>query len=386
MRRAETAVTRTVTRVLGIATLIFLGLAIGSIQSQFRLVGLAATIVYIALVFALPLAAAALSWVLSLDALRALLGATAAGYVAVMIAWVPLLDGTLELNNSPWILGVTALSTAAAALAWRPLFAWLQLVACSLLFIPVRYLSTHESNLNVAMQDAVYCLIFCSVFTALTIVSVRNGHRLDLADEAAREQVSHTAFTVAQSRERARLDALVHDEVMSTLLVASRQTDDDAQHIARQAQRAIAELDRLGRSDPQLRDEIASTEFLARLRSAVSHVSPGVSVTVAGTRAEPVPADVADAFTEAVGEAVRNAVTHGTGGAGCAVSARMHELGISVVIEDDGVGFEPAAVPAHRLGLVVSIHGRMSALAGGSSQLESSPGKGTVVALSWEDA
>jgi signal transduction histidine kinase len=57
--------------------------------------------------------------------------------------------------------------------------------------------------------------------------------------------------------------------------------------------------------------------------------------------------------------------------------------GIDVTIEDDGPGFDAGDVRPHRLGILVSIHGRMSAVTGGSATVESSPGSGTVVSLRW---
>ena len=57
--------------------------------------------------------------------------------------------------------------------------------------------------------------------------------------------------------------------------------------------------------------------------------------------------------------------------------------GIDVTIEDDGVGFDSRDVRPHRLGILVSIRGRMSAIPGGSASVESNPGEGVLVRLRW---
>jgi signal transduction histidine kinase len=51
-------------------------------------------------------------------------------------------------------------------------------------------------------------------------------------------------------------------------------------------------------------------------------------------------------------------------------------------VADDGVGFDPAAIGAHRFGLALSVHDRMDA-AGGYAVVESARGGGTVVRLRW---
>jgi signal transduction histidine kinase len=93
------------------------------------------------------------------------------------------------------------------------------------------------------------------------------------------------------------------------------------------------------------------------------------------------PSAVADQLVACVGEALRNVGQHaGTseadvtvdGGAGWAV----------VEITDHGRGFDPVAIPPSRRGIRESITGRMQA-AGGRAAIESSPGAGTTVSLSW---
>jgi signal transduction histidine kinase len=53
-------------------------------------------------------------------------------------------------------------------------------------------------------------------------------------------------------------------------------------------------------------------------------------------------------------------------------------------VADDGRGFDPAKVPAHRLGLAVSIVERVRRLPGGDVEVRSRPGAGTRIHLSWQ--
>lgn len=53
-----------------------------------------------------------------------------------------------------------------------------------------------------------------------------------------------------------------------------------------------------------------------------------------------------------------------------------------ILVADDGKGFDTGAVPARRLGIKVSILGRMDSV-GGLARIESDGGRGTAVELLW---
>ena len=64
---------------------------------------------------------------------------------------------------------------------------------------------------------------------------------------------------------------------------------------------------------------------------------------------------------------------------------RLTGYGVTVTVRDEGAGFEPGAVDPYRLGLRVSIRGRLAAVRGGSARVTSTPGRGTTVTLDWRD-
>ncbi|MGV9215351.1 sensor histidine kinase [Micromonospora sp. RB23] len=94
-----------------------------------------------------------------------------------------------------------------------------------------------------------------------------------------------------------------------------------------------------------------------------------------------VPAGVADAITESAYAALSNVARHAPG---ARATLRLSRDAVAVVAEvvDDGPGFDPATVPAHRYGLRESIHGRMAAV-GGRAEVCSAPGAGTRIRLEW---
>jgi signal transduction histidine kinase len=65
------------------------------------------------------------------------------------------------------------------------------------------------------------------------------------------------------------------------------------------------------------------------------------------------------------------------------VTAVVTESGAVVEIVDDGAGFDAARFTSDRFGIRFSIMHRMSSIAGGTADLDSTPGKGTRVVLRW---
>ncbi|KAB1933811.1 ATP-binding protein [Micromonospora sp. ALFpr18c] len=116
-----------------------------------------------------------------------------------------------------------------------------------------------------------------------------------------------------------------------------------------------------------------------RLRTVPDRLSElPVTLELAGCA---VPAGVADAITESTYAALSNVVRHAPG---ARATLRLSRDAIAVVVEvaDDGPGFDPATVPAHRYGLRESIRGRMATV-GGRAEVHSTPGGGTRIRLEW---
>jgi signal transduction histidine kinase len=87
---------------------------------------------------------------------------------------------------------------------------------------------------------------------------------------------------------------------------------------------------------------------------------------------------VESALFRVVQEALHNVVRH-AGATSASVTIESDADAVSVVVEDDGIGFDPGsrAIASRRLGLV-SMRERVAAL-GGEVDIVSSPGEGTTV-------
>ena len=123
------------------------------------------------------------------------------------------------------------------------------------------------------------------------------------------------------------------------------------------------------------------SELLAHLAEATSSRS-GVSVAVNADEQRRLPGDVQVAFYRIAQEALHNVSKHSR--AKCAnVQLSLLSRNASLLIHDDGRGFEYTGIGATHLGLRI-MHERAEEV-GASVQIESAPGQGTDVLVNWSE-
>ena len=301
--------------------------------------------------------------------------------VAILIGWAPMQHGRIADGGAPWILNTVAVAAASAVVGWPSAVVWPLLVVMAAAGSVLRWIGLGPSPV-IPLEDGLSILEVSVVIASLLTVSLAAGRAQDRALARAVVDAQSAAEAESRARQRARFGALVHDDVITTLLAASQATHRVAA-IDRSARRAIERLDRFVAAPL---DEVAlDGELLeAEVRAAVTEVVDGVEFE-GSFRESPgeVPGAVAFAVTNALREAVRNSVRHGG-----AEPIRRHVLmsregdALSVEFTDDGVGFDPARVPENRFGIRTSIVGRMTAV-GGMAKVLSAPAQGTTVVLGW---
>ena len=180
-----------------------------------------------------------------------------------------------------------------------------------------------------------------------------------------------------RSQERADISAHLHDSVLQTLAVIQRQSD-DPESVARLARKQERDLRRWLYSEPLSGND----RVRAALEQAAAEVEDAfgtpVEVVVVGD-ADLVPGGTADAVVAAAREALTNAAKHATA-ARIDLFAEIDDGQLEVFVRDRGVGFDPAAVGADRLGVRGSIVERVERY-GGTATVTSEPGSGTEVHL-----
>jgi signal transduction histidine kinase len=147
---------------------------------------------------------------------------------------------------------------------------------------------------------------------------------------------------------------------------------------------SIAAIQRLAKAQESSVQDSAITvnSLLSALAIAIARLDEETSIRSNGQSDLEVPSNVAEALTESTLQAVSNALQHAGNNSKIEVLLRGAADGVKIVIKDDGKGFRVSRVPKNRLGLKLSIFGRIQAV-GGKVFVDSKLGVGTNVVLEW---
>ncbi|RIX31013.1 sensor histidine kinase [Amnibacterium setariae] len=229
-------------------------------------------------------------------------------------------------------------------------------------------------------------------WTGLTIAGfvlsagvLRAARRVSSIGRAHRSE-RQASETEAQRRQGARL---LHDTVLATLTLLAhsgvgvsrdalrRQAGDDAR-LLRQLRLSPTPITMgQGQSDGEGDADGLKSDSLQAVRARFERLGLDVSWHGAGTVS--LRPDRLDAFLLALSECLENVRRH-SGVGEAHVTITDDEASVRALVTDNGVGFEPAAVPAGKLGYRESIVGRIEE-AGGTARVFSAQGSGTTVVL-----
>ena len=207
--------------------------------------------------------------------------------------------------------------------------------------------------------------------------------KTDTANQLAISSAVESARIDALELERSRLDALVHDSVLTTLLIASRaNTQEQIQLAAKSANEAIEKLEQ-AKEGPRDSQVLTIASFFEALELRLRETAPTFEIDVDRVSDGVVSSEIARALTEATLQAVDNSIKNAGKVSLAVVRLRGQKSGIKIVVSDDGRGFRPSKVPKDRIGISDSISARVRNV-GGKVHINSSPGAGTQVVLEWE--
>lgn len=366
----------------GFGSIVFSLLALGDMLSDFPVLapGFAwpATILFCGL----PIALIPLGRWGSITALRRVAQAHTIVSLILIVGWAPFQVGEISNGGAPWILNTVAVSAASAVVGWRGKTIWIYLFAMVLCGSTLRWIGLGRTTLVIPLEDGLSMLEVSIVIAALLVVSLAAGRAQDEVYTSAIADARGTAEAQSRARQRTRFGALVHDDVITTLLAASQATR-RVPAISRSAERAIERLDSFlaaGSDDIALDADLLEVE----VRAAVTEVVDGIEFEGSFLGApDEIPGTVALAITDALREGARNSVRHGgKQDVRRTVSMWADDSVVHVEIVDDGVGFDPTRVSPSRFGIRTSIVDRMASV-GGSADIRAAPGQGTTVALEW---
>jgi len=240
-----------------------------------------------------------------------------------------------------------------------------------------------QDGLRLPAEEVMIYLVSSLGNIALLTWLLRQAQALDEADARRRALLIRLRTDASRARARRRADNFIHDRILSVLKVIPTESTETAQ-LRAGAREALADLDTAAAEpDAPVRSSELLTALTRRLRTIGGD---DVVISDSITQDLNLPQEVARALVDAAAEALRNSLTHAAGPDRGPVtrtaSLRSDADGVTITVSDDGRGFDPEHTGTIRHGVSGSIIARMRD-AGGEARIDSSPGAGTTVTLSW---
>ena len=287
----------------------------------------------------------------------------------------------LAVGQRPWVWWALGLGAVIFAIGVKSRVRYWFILAIGIGWLWVFGFALENQNIQVAILDALYVIVFALAIVSLTDLVRDGAAAVDEANSKAIATSLEQARVDAVERERQRLDALVHDQVLHSLLLAAKaDTKEDAAGVVRSAESALASLNRVREGTSTT---VSSIGLFQAIEKAAKRLDRRIVTDVTGADSLLMPAEVAEALTEATMQAIDNAIQHSSARS-IQVSLRASGGIMEFTIKDDGIGFRMDRVSRNRIGIRTSIIGRMRSV-GGEANITSSAQSGTTVSLRWSN-
>lgn len=228
---------------------------------------------------------------------------------------------------------------------------------------------------------ALFNLLLClTAYAALAGIQASQRRRVPNFDELERE----TQRMAVEESLRTRVTAAVHDTLLNDLSIvmnAPDELDDRVTGRLRQDLHTLTGAAWLTESAevPVDEQDAVMRNQIMMLVSEMQWRGLTVQVTGNGTGIYRLAPAAATALVEAMRACLENTLRH-SGAAAADLDLAYSPEGVTVVISDQGVGFDLASIAPDRLGLRASIIERIRGV-GGSARVWSLPGAGTSVVM-----
>ncbi|MEN9962292.1 MAG: hypothetical protein RIS66_705 [Actinomycetota bacterium] len=302
----------------------------------------------------------------------------------VIVTWFFAVPAGTELPEGfyPWAWWGVGLAAVAAFAGLPPVRAIIFYEVLNIFWFVARFFPAYGAvDLWLNIQDTLLTFLFATLLASLILVTRYEASKVDEASAAALEAAAQQARVEAEIYEKARLDALVHDKVLTTLLLASKaQTPEEQKAVADLAVTAITKLNEAQRDLST--ETVSGSSLLSALEKIGRGQAADLVVTVTDQYALEIPEPAAQALTEAMLQAIVNSQQHAGPNPSRELHLKTSRSGIKIVIKDAGRGFRLSRVPKSRLGVRTSIIRRVEAV-GGRAFVDSKPGAGATIILEW---
>ena len=240
-----------------------------------------------------------------------------------------------------------------------------------------------QDGLRLPAEEVMIYLVSSLGNMALLTWLLRQAQALDGADSRRRALLIRLRTDASRARARRRADNFIHDHILSVLKTVPATSAGVAQ-LRAGAREALADLDTAA-AEPS--EPVRSSELLAALTRRLRAIGgDDVVISDSITQDLEMPQETAQALIDAAAEALRNSLTHAAdpeqGPIMRTATLRSDADGVTITVSDDGRGFDLEHATISRYGISGSIIARMHDAAG-EARIDSSPGAGTTVTLSW---
>ncbi len=311
----------------------------------------------------------------------AFLVVAASGAVAYQLflidAYPAIADDGYFLLNRP---SVSLILVAVGYTTWLIGLAWILIGFLTATTVSVAVAMLSGLDFAIGAGPTIVLVAYVSVYIALAgIQAARREPNLDALEEATRQ----LGF---EEKLRARAIAVTHDTLLNDLaIVMNAPSDLDAR--ARDRLRADIATLRSAEwlthaADTSVEVDELDIELRNRLVKLISDFQwRGLTVNVTGssTSVLRLAPEVTSAIVESIGTCLENVLNH-SGATLADVDLAFADDALTVIVSDQGVGFDVDAIAPDRLGLSISVVERIRAI-GGTAKVWSSVGAGTSIVM-----
>jgi signal transduction histidine kinase len=223
--------------------------------------------------------------------------------------------------------------------------------------------------------------LYVSAYLVLAAIQRSQRRRVPNFEELEEE----TRRLEVEENMRARVTAAVHDTLLNDLSLIMNAPDELDERVTNRLRADIATLTSAEwlreSADSAITDDQDSDlrNQLTLMMSDLQWRGLTVHVTGSGTGIYRLDADVATALLDSVRACLENVLRH-SGANVAEIDLAYTDTELTVIVSDQGHGFDPKAIPGDRLGVRFSVIDRIRT-AGGSTKIWSAPGAGTSIII-----
>ena len=302
----------------------------------------------------------------------------------LVLIWPLLINAELPLEGKfyPWIWWAVDTAWIAAALSFKIRWSLLYLFGMNLIMqiiFSTPFGGSHPTP--TLITDYLFTLLTNGTAAVIALLLRAAAERTDAANTEAIESRVLEARAEARAREQQRLDALVHDRVLTALITAANANNPiEVKAASDLASSALEKLAEVEKGEPT--GSIYVEDLFDSIISVSRRLDPKIEASITEQSNWSLSQEVGTALTEATLQAIQNSMFHAGGKAKRELFLKSVDDELKIVIRDNGRGFRPNRIPKGRLGIKVSIIARVEAV-GGKVHISSQPGQGATVVLEW---